>query len=206
MSKSKTGQQRIQESMTVRIARGLTFFLICLLLATGVQAGKPEKKGPIPVVVTQNPDNTWKIHVEKLVKRFKDGGKIGAFAVAKLDDGFYLMRYGLDAKGAERTEAIPLEKTERGFRPGGLSIKKISVCFRPECTVSDGTEVETHGEVTNPFTGSTVVVDDASIGTGRCNPNQHNNSCNCKDGSGECKFGIDTQLELYDVVIVGGGV
>ncbi len=113
------------------------------------------------------------LHRNRLSRSFPDGGEIERFAVARLEDGLNLLRFGTAATGENRTDTIPLAQVGGRIVIGNL--KWIVACMPVECTEDSGHD-------------------------GFCSPNYEKTDCFCASGK-QCRFGIDDVP--YDTVTVG---
>ncbi len=99
------------------------------LTAEALRADQARVRGAAIARIDDN--GRIRIFEDRLSRTFPDGGEIQRFAVTRLKDGFNLLRLGTNAKGANRTDALPLVQV--GGRLFFGELKWIVACSPIEC-------------------------------------------------------------------------
>lgn len=100
-----------------------------------------------------------------LVKKFADGSKIERFSIQKGENGFFLVRQGIDSKKQYRSEAFRLQTVEKNglFLVLDFKVKWYTVCSSLSCwchKIGNSCECADGGEC---FFGRVPIDDDIEI-------------------------------------------
>ncbi len=174
------------------------------IVATGnsVHAGAKDSTKMLPAVATILGQDKVKLHGDVVKKTFADGGQVNVIGIQKINGKLFLMRFGRDANGGARTEALGLER--RGTRLVPIVPIKIKTCYQPTCSVesvddgSDSSSNESSGDgPLEKLLDSITITGGFDINTCMIN----DDTCSCSLTGTDCIFGIATNMELHDFVI-----